>query len=223
MDTAVLINITDQSYLLTRTYGTFSVPACVPGQRYALLEVRTRKGTIDLGDKRTIDFPITAREVADDLAREVNSDAGDGSYFGVFVAEGQAPTEAELLIAHDRLTQFYKRLVFSGDQEWERSHHYLLIPDVQRRACRWLGLERDWSYEPQEMKDCPACGTKVRPNVAVCRACGAILDCKKAAEYGMVAPAAAPAPAETQEPVADGEAAVTGGAAAKSGRGKKQT
>jgi len=72
-----------------------------------------------------------------------------------------------------------------ADQEWERTHNYMFITDVQRRAARWLGLEKEWSYEPKAMAECPACGEKVKPGVAVCRSCGAVLDAARAAQYGL--------------------------------------
>ena len=185
-DTAVIANITDQQWVAHRTYGNFIVQACPAGQAYALTEVTSRKGTMDLGDKRTFDFPITAREIAADIAREINSDGGDASFFGVFVCAGERPTEAELAEARQKLEEFYKKLVFIADQEWERTHNYMFISDVQRRAARWLGLEKDWAYDPKPMADCPACGEKVKPGVAVCRACGAVLDREKAAQFGLV-------------------------------------
>jgi hypothetical protein len=36
------------------------------------------------------------------------------------------------------------------------------------------------------MDDCPVCAEKIKPGVAVCRSCGAILDREKAAQYGLV-------------------------------------
>jgi hypothetical protein len=234
-DFAYLANITEQSWIAQRTYGTFQVPGCpssstglqpvdqkhptsstgykpVPqdgstglqpvderaenrgatnGVAYALTEITARKGTIDLGDKRTLDFPISAREIAEDIAREINSDAGDGSYFGVFVCAGDAPTDAELAAARARLAEYYRRLVAQADQDWERSHNWLMITDVERRAARWLGLEKEWSYEPRPLVDCPACAEKLKPGVAVCKSCGAVLDPEKAARFGLAPPSSA--------------------------------
>ena len=42
---------------------------------------------------RTMKFPIAAREIAGDIARELNNDSGEGSYHGVFVAAGLEPTQ----------------------------------------------------------------------------------------------------------------------------------
>ncbi len=184
-ETAYIANITEQQWMAQRTYGNFVVQPCPPGQAYALTAVGAREGIVDLGDKRTLNFPISAREVAEDVAREINSDGGDGSFFGVFVCAGERPTEPELAQARAKLEEFYKRLVYVADQEWERTHNYMMISDVQRRAARWLGVEKDWAYDPKPMVDCPACGSKVKPGVAVCRACGAVLDREKALEFGL--------------------------------------
>jgi len=45
--------------------------------------------------------------------------------------------------------------------------------------------------------ECPLCAEKLKPGVAVCRACGAILKPEKAAEYAFVT-APPPAPAAKQ-------------------------
>jgi hypothetical protein len=63
----------------------------------------------------------------------------------------------------------------------------LFITDLERRAARQLSLEKPWLYDPKPLPECPACGEKIKHGVAVCRACGAILDKEKAAQYGLVA------------------------------------
>jgi hypothetical protein len=218
-ESAVLCNITDQTWILHRTHWTFvvagvrphgvgapdaarsaaaaraleEVPAEAPQDDnqphipYSLTRVSARTGAIDLGDKRTLEFPINARDIADDLAREINADGGEGSYFGVFVCAGDAPTPGELAFARAKLLAFYEALVTTADKQWERSHNVLFISDLERRAARELGAEKDWSYEPHARIDCPACGEKVKPTVAVCRTCGAVLNREKAAQYGLPA------------------------------------
>lgn len=184
--TAAIINLTGQSWTLHRSYGVFTVRGCVPGEPYAATPVRPRKAVMDLGDRRTIEVPIPAREVAQDLCREINSDGGDGSFFGVFPAAGPDPDEEELDAARERLAEFYRRLVAVADREWERTHSYLFINDVQRRAAQYLNVEKEWFYQPRETVECPGCGEKIKPGVAVCRTCGAILDRAKAASLGLV-------------------------------------
>jgi hypothetical protein len=198
---AVVVNLTEQSWTLHRSYGTYQVRGCEPGEPYALTPVEPRVAVMDLGDKRTLDVPISAREVALDLCREINADGGEDSFFGAFVAQGERPQDDELSEARRRLDAFYRSLIASADREWERSHSYLFINDVQRRAARHLGLDKDWFYQARETFDCPGCGEKVRAGVAVCKTCGAILNREKAAALGLApVPAAVVAASATSEP-----------------------
>lgn len=190
---AVIVNLTEQDWTLHRSYGTYHVRGCAPGESYALTPVRGVRAVMDLGDKRTLEVPITAREVAQDLCREINADGGEDSFFGAFLAQGETPQDDEISEARRRLEVFYRSMVASADREWERSHSYLFINDVQRRAARRLGLEKDWFYQARETFDCPGCGEKVRAGVAVCKTCGAILDRAKASALGL-----APAPIASQ-------------------------
>lgn len=140
---------------------------------------------MDLGDKRIHEIHISAQEIAEDLARELNGDSREGSFHGIFVAAGPEPTEAELADARRRLEEFQRRLVAAADLEWERTKNPMFITDLERRVARQLGVEKPWLYDPKPMAECPACDEKIKPGVAVCRACGAILDKEKAAQYGL--------------------------------------
>jgi hypothetical protein len=203
-ETAVIVNLTEQSWVLHRSYGVFVVSACVTGEPYSLTRVTSRTALMDVGDKRTFEVKITAREVAQDLCHEINSDGGDDSFFGVFAATGDAPTDEELLEARERLAAFYRRVVMAADREWERSHSYLFINDVERRAARHLGLDKEWHYQARETMECPGCGEKIKLNVAVCKSCGAILDRVKAASLGLM-----PAVSETPAMMSTNETSAT--------------
>jgi hypothetical protein len=187
---AVIANITEQNHTAHRTYGTFQISGRAAGEEYALTRVTPRTAVMDYGDKRTVPLPITAREIADDLCREVNSDAGERSFLGVFVCAGDVPTEDELRSARSRLEEFYRALVAAADREWERSHSFLFIHDVQRRAAGHLGLNKEWYYQARETAECPGCGERVKPGVAKCKSCGAILDREKALALGLIQPPA---------------------------------
>ncbi len=186
---ATLVNISTEKWPPRhRTYfGSLEVRSPEPGEPYAITPIRGCTGVMDLGDKRTMEYRITAREIAEDIAREINSDSGEGSFHGVFVAAGAAPTETELADARRRLEEFQRRLVTAADLEWERTKNPMFITDLERRAARQLGLEKPWLYDPKPLADCPVCAEKIKHGVAVCRSCGAILDRDKAAQYGLVA------------------------------------
>jgi hypothetical protein len=185
-----LVNISTEKWPpRQRTYfGSLQVLSPQSGEPYAITPIHACKAIMDLGDKRTHEFHISAQEIAEDLARELNGDSGEGSFHGVFVAAGPQPTEPELAGARRRLEEFQHRLVAAADLEWERTKNPMFITDLERRAARQLGLEKPWLYDPKPMAECPVCAEKIKPGVAVCRACGAILDREKAAHYGLVTP-----------------------------------
>ncbi len=83
-----LVNISSEKWPPRhRTYfGSLEVRSPEPGEAYAITPIRGCIGVMDLGDKRTMEYRITAREIAEDIAREINGDSGEGSFHGVFVA-----------------------------------------------------------------------------------------------------------------------------------------
>src|SRR5260370_27926967 len=103
--TVALVNISTEKWPPRhRTYfGSLEVRSPEPGEPYAITPIRGCTGVIDMGDKRIMDYRISAREIAEDIAREINSESGEGSFHGVFVAAGPEPTEAELADARRRL------------------------------------------------------------------------------------------------------------------------
>jgi hypothetical protein len=147
--TVSLVNISTQKWPpRQRTYfGSLEVRSPEPGEAFAVTPIRGCTGVMDLGDKRIMEYRITAREIADDIAREINGDSGEGSFHGVFVAAGETPTEEELAEARALLDEFHRRLVAAADLEWERSHNPMFITDLERRAARELRLEKPWLYD----------------------------------------------------------------------------
>jgi hypothetical protein len=178
--TVTIANIGEQDFYISRTYGIFHIPACAKGEPFSLLLISARGDALDLGDNRRFPFTISAREIAEDLIQDL-------VVHGVFVCAGARPTDAELASAAARRQAWYQDLVAEADGMWARGHSYREISDMHRRAALSLGIERDWAFVPQQLVDCPACGEKVKPNVAVCRHCGAVLDPEKAAKHGVAA------------------------------------
>jgi hypothetical protein len=140
-DVVALVNISSEKWPPRhRTYfGSLAISSPQPGEAFAITPIRGCLGVMDLGDKRTMDYRITAREIAEDIAREINGDSGEGSYHGVFVAAGEAPTESELAEARRRLEEFQRRLVAAADLEWERTKNPMFINRRRRRSHRRQG------------------------------------------------------------------------------------
>lgn len=86
--------------------------------------------------------------------------------------------QERIKIEHVIQLQWFKRLVSLADDEWNKFHQHRMISDMQRVAGKRLRLNRDWMVEmtPENLIDCPACGTTINKKVVVCRECGCILD-----------------------------------------------
>ena len=70
-NTVTLVNISTEKWPPRhRTYfGSLEVRSPEPGEPYAVTPIRGCTGVIDMGDKRNMDIRITAREIAEDIAR----------------------------------------------------------------------------------------------------------------------------------------------------------
>src|SRR5215467_7320557 len=118
-----LVNISTEKWPpRQRTYfGSLAVRSPEPGEPYAITSIHSCKGVMDLGDKRTHEIFISAQEIAEDLARELNGDSEEGSFHGVFVAAGPEPTDAELAVTRRRLQELQHRVVAAVELEGERT------------------------------------------------------------------------------------------------------
>ena len=176
--TAAIASISDQDWHISRTHGVYHIPARAPGEPCALVTITSRGDALDLGDNRRFPFTISARDIAEDLLQDLRE-------HGIFVCAGERRSAEELASANTRRDAYYHQLISEGDTMWARGHSFREISDLHRRAAIALGVEREWAYVPTRFADCPACGEKVKPSVAVCKHCGAILDAEKAAKHGL--------------------------------------
>jgi len=72
--------------------------------------------------------------------------------------------------------EWWKRLVRLADDVWQTSHIIAQIGDLDRIACRELGLKRDWLDDsPDTIIRCPVCTTLISKSAIVCFACHVVL------------------------------------------------
>lgn len=168
----------------------FTIPACVKGQKFTSLLIadykdeRVIEQTAHTKDAIRIPIDIPAKVIVDDyFGTERLHDRGCFS-----IPEGQEPTDAQLGEARNARKKWLSAKVQAGDNEYAKTRRVDLIPDYCKRAAAELGVKRpEWAFVAPELhRECPACGETVKPNVAVCKSCGAILDRDKAAKFGLV-------------------------------------
>ena len=77
---------------------------------------------------------------------------------------------------------WFAGLIKMADDEWLRTHQYQAINDIQRRAVKYLGLDREWMRDTVFLQqvNCWSCKTKIHGDAIVCHNCKAVIN---AVEY----------------------------------------
>lgn len=149
--------------------GSYHLQGCKDGQRYSYIEVNPGTEKYDLGeDKHLVNLSIPSKTIAEDYLGILagNTDLTDR---GLFVPEGDEPTDEELAEAHKRMRAFFEKQIETADREFSLRGQARFIDSNARLALKKLGLTRSWgdSYRPEETQDCPACKGPMRKGAAI--------------------------------------------------------
>ncbi len=191
--------------------GERIIPACQPGQKYSrpLVIDGFIADEYDLGDGRG-NMAWNAEQgsdVAKDIvgigssSPELSSQTTNLEWWGVFIAAGEVPTEAELKEAKSKLDRLMARILADGDRmaPFQNDPRSEKLCQIHFDAAAYLHQPRNWSNPVVAMQDCPGCGSTVKPGIAKCAHCGAILDRVKAIELGLIPDETAPSKAPLSE------------------------
>jgi hypothetical protein len=173
--------------------GRFLIPACPAGEPYSKplvihgvyadeFDMATENG--DMGVNFVMGTDVARSVVGlDSSSPDLGPYTTNLTWQGAFIAASKTPTKAELDEAHAKFTRFNAMYLQIGDSLAEQGK-IGEIPAASRKAVKYLNQGRDWAKAPVPMKDCPACGEAIKPNVAVCTHCQAILNVEAAAAVG---------------------------------------
>lgn len=90
---------------------------------------------------------------------------------------------AEVAKAVENLTAYYQSLCSEGDTLWAVENTRREIGLHHQDAAREMGYEPPWASTPSMKMDCPACGAKIKPDVAICLRCEAVVNDAKARQF----------------------------------------
>lgn len=174
--------------------GVWTIPKPEPG-KFTLLEVKNSVYYRYVGEDATPDKsgsiklecpgPRIAQSIAEDFINAQFGVITDGwPGIGWFA---EKPTAEQLATKIKELARYqiawFDNLTKLADDEWQRTHQHKFITDLQRMAARELGLDREWAHTPKPPVKCPACGSSVDANVAICKTCRCIMDPNKVKEF----------------------------------------
>lgn len=182
--TLYVINLSETTHVLQRTYGSYFVQGITEGEQYTVTPVRGRIATLDEGDNVRSQQIIEADEIAACLCSQINDGIlckeGYESFGGAFVSETDPPNPKDLKKYTAKLMAFYDGQIELADQFWDDPHDHKNISALMRRAARIRHKSKPWTYESVETHFCAACGESLRAGVPVCKTCGAVQPGKEA-------------------------------------------
>jgi len=186
-----ICNISHKRFHIRRSYnwGGLIVEPCPKDKPYVSSfiedQMDEKVNPIDHWAEHSIHtpFPIDAKDIAQDFFLTENLLNN-----GCFVPAGEIPTEQEIANAKATRRAYLKRLVAQGDAAYSIGGRIDDIPGEWKEAANELKMNVEWSKQaPEEKTACPACGNDLpRPDVAICGSCHAILDRKRAIEFGLI-------------------------------------
>ena len=190
MGNILVCNVSQDSFKIKRSYNWngLVVPACPKGTPYTSLLVTDHMDeevhAIDHWAEHSKHIPVKveASVIVHDFFTNENL-----KNKGCFIPAGEIPTEEEIAQAHATRRAYLMKCVNEGQSEYSRTGRIDDIPGEYKRAASELGMDFEWAkLAPPQMSECPACAEKIKPGVAICKSCGAILDREKAAKFGLV-------------------------------------
>lgn len=96
-------------------------------------------------------------------------------HWGLGVSTEWPPSAQDIAAANKRLNIKYDELVHEADKYFEQ-RKFEDITEFHRLAARRRRLTKGWLNENPDLVSCGACGMEVKPNIARCPHCTAVLD-----------------------------------------------
>lgn len=159
--------------------GTRTVPACGEGMKYSepLTMPRMDNETVASDMNKMENRQEDGGEVVDAVLMRGYGFRPEHSLenWGVAVIDHWPPTQQDLVEPTRKLNGKFDELIAEGDRFHEQRKHED-ISEFHRLAARRKKLQKQWLNENPELVSCGACGMEVKPNIARCPHCTAVLD-----------------------------------------------
>lgn len=164
------------------SYGQFLIQACKDGQKYSA-PVTIPRVIYDMYHEsmfKMIATPDSGKKLAQDIVGigPYHAPGEDLTKWGVFLAAGEKPTEAELAEANRKFDRTCDFLITEADGYWNQGpSEYRNVSDMHRFAAKRRGqTDKPWAREVQQLKSCPVCGNQIVPEAALCTHCKAVFN-----------------------------------------------
>ena len=170
--------------------GEFVIPPCEAGQKVSRPLVIHGKHAehYDVGGPSLPINYVDGVALAEDIVgvksqdRNLQTFTSNYEWYGVFISHSPNPSDKEIAAAREKRRARNLMFVAQADnfflqgqtKEIDARHRKAAIEEKQKKS---------WAQAPTTLDTCPACGSQVQLNIAVCPNCTAVLNEQLARKY----------------------------------------
>jgi hypothetical protein len=163
------------------SYGQWTIHACPEGSDYG----KATEVPYITNDPVHVDMFQMAhrhdsgRKLALDIlgVGQFHTPGEDLTKWGVFVAEGDEPTEREVVKARAAWNKTCDALISEADNYYNQGpSEYKNVTDMHRIAAKVRGVDKIWARGTEELVLCPICANRISPAAAICSFCKTVID-----------------------------------------------
>jgi len=173
--------------------GYYEIPMAEKGD-FSILVVKDgyHNVLIPLADDKAPPMRVTdtSEKIAESLIMDYTNaclaiDYELSAFPGLFWIEGEQTKAliktlyaAKLKSANEMTMRWFERLVKMADDDWARYHQHRTITDLQRHACTYLNMSKEWNFNVMTdgAKLCWGCKVAIHPRAITCSNCKAIIN-----------------------------------------------
>lgn len=167
------------------SYGQWTIHACEEGKPYSVptLVPFITNDPVHLDMFQMAHRHDSGKKLAQDILGigQFHTRGEDLTLWGVFIAEGDEPTEQEIKAAKIKLNKTYDALIAEADIFWNQGPaDHKNIVDMHRLAAKARGqMGKPWASGVVEMVKCHICASSIDPAAAICPQCKSVINQEK--------------------------------------------
>lgn len=167
------------------SYGPWTIMPCDDGQLYSTpVEVPyITNDPVHLDMTQMAHRHDSGRKLAQDIigVGPFHAPGEDLTRWGIFIAAGDEPTEAEVKEANKKLNRTWDELIMEADSYWNQGpSEYRNVTELHRLAAKKRNqLNKPWARGVLELNKCGICGSPIDPSAAICPHCRTVIDAER--------------------------------------------
>jgi hypothetical protein len=168
--------------------GNFHILAAESLDDPSITIINPSRYNIYLGENRNFSVDVPAYEVAKSLVADLVGSMVEydiDAHAGLIAVDGiltsitlKTKFNEQLTLLKSVQERWFRKLVDLADKDWSRTKSPMAVSDLQRTACKLLGLSKEWSEtsEARTVIECIACRSLIPSDSIICKNCKTVLN-----------------------------------------------